>query len=301
LLHVAANVGTTPTVTSQGAYLGWNALTGGTGETDFINNQGGGSGGFAFMNAPPSGEPRTTLMVIPSAGNVKAKSFDVGEDQGVQIQGTSGRNLFSDSEKAGSLRVGAAWGIPGIYSEKGDVVVGSQSGNIYAGRTKTIPNNILEALCGTPDGCEVRLGMTRRDEPNKTETASIVNRFYYFPGDKHWRTNWPRDTSGIIGNGVKQHVMDVWKTCFFTDGTYKNYQDKGDKGTGMQLLVWNENNNLGYLRTYHNSLIYCERRTRRGYSPGRGLQCANSADLPAAAVANRDRDANQCENWRKFT
>src|SRR5215469_11093501 len=51
-------------------------------------------------------------------------------DEGVKIQGASGRNMFTDNEKAGLLRVGAAFGIPGIYSEKGDVVVGSQSGNI---------------------------------------------------------------------------------------------------------------------------------------------------------------------------
>jgi hypothetical protein len=327
LLHVAANVGTAPTVTSQGAYLGWNALTGGMGETDFINNQGGGSGGFAFMNTPPSGEPRTTLMVISGAGNVgigkpiPADKLDVGgsatmtglnvagtatmtglnvtgssssiaglnvtgdaffkqiytdqtkPDEGVKIQGANGRNMFIDAEKAGLLRVGGAWGIPGIYSEKGDVVVGSQSGNIigevvyqkddnpqtlylkplsryhmtltaanYAGRTKTIPQKVLKDLCSTPDGCEVRLGMTRWDNANKTQTASIVNRFYYSPADGHWRTNWPRDTEGVIGDGNTTHAMSAWDTCFFTDGTYENYQDKRDKGTGMQLLVWNKNN-----------------------------------------------------------
>lgn len=68
LLHVGGTVN--PAVTSQGAYLGWNALTGGTGETDFINNQGGGSGGFAFMNAPPSGNPLTTLLTIAGDGTV---------------------------------------------------------------------------------------------------------------------------------------------------------------------------------------------------------------------------------------
>lgn len=68
LLHVAAT--TTPVFTAQGAYVGWNVLTGGTGETDFINNQGGGSGGFAFMNTPSSGSPRSTLMVITGAGSV---------------------------------------------------------------------------------------------------------------------------------------------------------------------------------------------------------------------------------------
>jgi hypothetical protein len=66
LLHVAGTI--TPTTTEQGAYLGWNALTGGTGETDFINNEGAGIGGFAFMNTPTSGHPRTTLMLIAGDG-----------------------------------------------------------------------------------------------------------------------------------------------------------------------------------------------------------------------------------------
>jgi hypothetical protein len=70
LLHVGGT--TTPVVNKQqGAYLGWNALTGGTGETDFINNQGLGTGGFAFMNiAPNSPNPPSTLMVITGGGSV---------------------------------------------------------------------------------------------------------------------------------------------------------------------------------------------------------------------------------------
>ncbi len=65
-LHVGGN--TSPLTPNQGAYLGWNAIipvVGGAGETDFINNQGSASdpntaGGFAFMNTPASGSPRTT-------------------------------------------------------------------------------------------------------------------------------------------------------------------------------------------------------------------------------------------------
>jgi len=68
IIHASGNVN--PVTSAQGAYLGWNALTGGTGETDFINNQGGGSGGFAFMNVPSSGSPRTTLMYVNGGGNV---------------------------------------------------------------------------------------------------------------------------------------------------------------------------------------------------------------------------------------
>ena len=95
LLHVAANVGTTPTVASQGAYLGWNALTGGTGETDFINNQGGGSGGFAFMNTPPSGEPRTTLMVISGGGNVGIGTATPQADNKLEVNGKIAANSLN--------------------------------------------------------------------------------------------------------------------------------------------------------------------------------------------------------------
>jgi len=39
---------------------------------------------------------------------------------------TGGRHYFQDEEKTGRLRVGGAWGIPGIYSEDGkDILVGN--------------------------------------------------------------------------------------------------------------------------------------------------------------------------------
>jgi hypothetical protein len=199
----------------------------------------------------------------------------------------NGRNEFKDKENVGPLRVGAAYNIPGIWSEKGDVIVGSESGNIdlrgkaigqvvyqrddekvttyqkplwryhmsltaakYSGRTKTIPRDILDAFCAKPDGCEIRLGMTRWDNAVLTQTASVVNRLY-IATDGHWRTNNPRDSEGVIGAGTK-HVMDAWSTCYLTTGTYENSQDKGDKGTGMQLLV---SNNGG---KYDNPARTCE-------------------------------------------
>lgn len=49
---------------------------------------------------------------------------------GTDIYGTGGRNYFKDSEKSSGngLRVGAAWGWYGIYSESGDAVVGATTG-----------------------------------------------------------------------------------------------------------------------------------------------------------------------------
>jgi hypothetical protein len=96
LLHVGGT--TTPTTTAQGAYLGWNALTGGTGETDFINNQGLGTGGFAFMNTPPSGSPRTTLMVITGGGNAGIGTSTPAER--LQVEAGS---LFLDGENNGVI------------------------------------------------------------------------------------------------------------------------------------------------------------------------------------------------------
>lgn len=68
LFHVSGD--SNPSTTSEGAYVTWNVLTGGTGETDFINNPGSGGGGFAFMKTPQSGTPRSTLMFINGGGNV---------------------------------------------------------------------------------------------------------------------------------------------------------------------------------------------------------------------------------------
>jgi len=56
---------------SQGWTLGWNALNGTTGETDFINSHGGGSGGFAWFNTTPSdwaNSHGTPIMNVDASG-----------------------------------------------------------------------------------------------------------------------------------------------------------------------------------------------------------------------------------------
>ena len=114
----------------------------------------------------------------------------------------------------------------------------------YGGRTKAIPQDVLVGLCGGPDGCEVRLAMTRWDNDIETESASRSALFYYSANDGRWRASIRHpmkqdvDVAGVDGDGVTQHVLAIWDTCYFTDGTYANYQDLGDKEKGMQLLVW---------------------------------------------------------------
>jgi len=118
----------------------------------------------------------------------------------------------------------------------------SLTGKAYGGRTKTIPHDTLMALCADPDGCQVRLAMTRWSANTQTESASVFFTFYYSQtGDGHWRASATDagNASGIDGDGTIKHVRNIWDTCYFTDGIYANYKQVDDKTQGMQLLVWN--------------------------------------------------------------
>jgi hypothetical protein len=118
----------------------------------------------------------------------------------------------------------------------------SLTGVNYGGRTKTIPQDTLKALCADPDGCQVRLAMTRWASDTNTESASVFFTFYYSADDGRWRASHTDagDANGVDGDETTKHVRNIWGTCFFTDGTYDQYVNKGDKGIGMQLLVWKD-------------------------------------------------------------
>ena len=116
----------------------------------------------------------------------------------------------------------------------------SLTGVKYSGRTKKIPQDTLTALCADPDGCQVRLAMTRWKSNTNTESASVFFTFYYSAGNGRWRASATDagNTTGVDGDGATQHARNIWDTCYFTDGTWDQYADKGDKDIGMQLLVW---------------------------------------------------------------
>jgi hypothetical protein len=100
VLHVAGQVD--PKVTEPGAYLSWNTLSGSTCETDFINNQGKGPGGFVFMNTPSSGTPRTTLMFISGAGKVGIGTTDPKDS----LDLAGGARILTDSNP---IRFTSGW------------------------------------------------------------------------------------------------------------------------------------------------------------------------------------------------
>jgi len=131
-LHVSGN--TNPIVTSQGAYLGWNALTGGTGETDFINNQGGGSGGFAFMNTPSSGTPKTTLMFITGSGRVGIRQTDPGaalhiDNSPASTNSPYGLYVRTDRTGTGTIGNGVVSWVEGGTNNYGSLLQGTGGTN----------------------------------------------------------------------------------------------------------------------------------------------------------------------------
>ncbi len=57
----------------EGAYLGWN-MSGGRGETDFVNNEGEGSGGWYFVNTNSSGGYSGWSAFLDTSGNLHSSS-----------------------------------------------------------------------------------------------------------------------------------------------------------------------------------------------------------------------------------
>jgi len=96
----------------------------------------------------------------------------------------------------------------------------------YAGKSKAIPQDVLDSLCGTPGGCQVRLEMTKWDNDSETESASEGFWFYYSKTDGRWRTNDNGGAAvGVSGTGGIKHARNLYDTCFFTNGSYPGGQN----------------------------------------------------------------------------
>lgn len=93
------------TFANQGGYMMWN-LTTGVGETDFVNNQGLGIGGFQWYNTPPSGSPLTEIMALTGSGNLGIGT--TSPDYKLTISGTSivlgvdNQSVFAAKNSGGS-------------------------------------------------------------------------------------------------------------------------------------------------------------------------------------------------------
>ncbi len=108
------------------------------------------------------------------------------------------------------------------------------------GYTVAIPEADVISLCSGKDGCIVRMGMYNWDDQGRVASRHFL--FYYNKDNKTWRAGGESgDTAGTNDNNITEHVAHFW-SCYFTDGAYENYQDKGDTSTEFGVMSWSDYN-----------------------------------------------------------
>ena len=110
----------------------------------------------------------------------------------------------------------------------------------------TLPLEQVKSLCGDEDGCTVRLSMSNYgNNPHLSAPASISTLLFLNTASKQWRTSEPNTNRGVFGNNVIEHALQLFSTCYLTDGYYKNTTPSGDQGVGLSLLYWPSNERAG--------------------------------------------------------
>jgi hypothetical protein len=106
------------------------------------------------------------------------------------------------------------------------------------GNTVNIPEQTIRDLCGDWDGCNLRMAMHNWDGTRRTASRSSL--FYYNRSNKNWRAE-REDKAGANNNRTTQHIMKAW-ACYFTDGLYTGWTNRGDWNLNFGLLSWNQYN-----------------------------------------------------------
>jgi hypothetical protein len=125
-MHLAG--ATAPTLTTQGAYIGWNALSGGMGETDFMNNQGGGPGGFAFFNGA---QHTTPAVFIAGTGSVGIGTVSPGGTLDVEGAG----NVILNAGKVGVGTASPGQVLDVVGSARATDLIASDDGGSHCAET----------------------------------------------------------------------------------------------------------------------------------------------------------------------
>jgi len=102
------------------------------------------------------------------------------------------------------------------------------------GSTVPVETKDIIRLCSDTDGCSLRLGMYNFDSAGRVASREAL--FFYNKVNHTWRASL-NDTAGTDFNGVTEHVLSAW-SCYFTDGVYKDWQNKQDSEIGFGLLSW---------------------------------------------------------------
>jgi hypothetical protein len=113
----------------QGTYLGWNE-SGGQGESDFVNNRGGGVGGFLFRTVNQENTVQTGFVRFTGTGDLATQGSISAEGGGIYEMG---QRVFSPNNRqpvnSNTANLGGGWwrcGDTGIIKQWGVVNKGSR-------------------------------------------------------------------------------------------------------------------------------------------------------------------------------
>jgi hypothetical protein len=113
----------------QGTYLGWNE-SGGQGESDFVNNRGGGTGGFLFRTVNQANSVQTGFVRFTGTGDLATQGSISAEGGGVYEMG---QRVFSPNNRqpvnTNTANLGGGWwrcGDTGMIKQWGVVNKGSR-------------------------------------------------------------------------------------------------------------------------------------------------------------------------------
>lgn len=113
----------------QGTYLGWNE-SGGQGESDFVNNRGGGVGGFLFRTVNQANSVQTGFVRFTGTGDLATQGSISAEGGGVYEMG---QRVFSPNNRqpvnSNTANLGGGWwrcGDTGMIKQWGVVNKGSR-------------------------------------------------------------------------------------------------------------------------------------------------------------------------------
>lgn len=105
--------------------------------------------------------------------------------------------------------------------------------NANTGNSVPVDQDILEDYCADVEGCRIVMQMTGYS--GGTAPASRTYQFFYTASGA-WRAD--SDATGTDGSSGTQHAINIWSTCFLTDGRYAGHSNLGDTERGMALLKW---------------------------------------------------------------
>jgi hypothetical protein len=129
---------------------------------------------------------------------------------------SGGRHYFQDSEKAGRLRVGAAWAKPGIYAEDGkEIIMGSATNKV-----NLIGKTIAHTLDVTSKVTSANLLVTSRSDLNKyvhMDRLDIKNQ-----NGQYTHFNYGNQNKNFIRNGVQLDGKVNFGTPFYIETTGGN-------------------------------------------------------------------------------